>query len=415
MAEVKTTIGAGNTHDFDITIESVSGSDPYTVTCDDTTGAVVGDALFDTADGGPPQKSLIQSVDSGTQLTVTASNPSTAGSAQAEIKRYYDGSSPLTDWNAGLSAGIYSASSDAVGEVWNDAIIDDKFSLNGGSSLNSVTLTVAASERHDGTDASGARIVSTSTGPVIDITQAGFAYVIEWLEISQNFSPTSAQNYGIRTGQDDDPVIQNCLIYGIVGSTHNARQAIGIGIGGSRALPEITNCMVFNNGGGTSDASGGIGIYLFSASAAVGVLNCTVHNNVDVGVYGGVGIKAAGSNLVARNCICTDNANGDFDGTFGTEDYNLSSDDTAVGTDLDNQVSGDLFEDNSAPNLHLKTGSNAQGEGTDLGTAANIDIDGNDRQVTTYDPWDIGAHELQESPAAAGGTKGTLALTGVGV
>jgi len=403
MATVKTTIGMGDTHEFDIDIQSVSGSGPYVVTCDDTTGAVPGDALYD--EGGPPVKSLILSVDSSTQLTTTG-NPSTDGYAQAVVSRYYDGTSPLTDWDVGLdSGGLYSDYDDAVGEIWNDATIDDKLSLNGGSgysALNSVTLTVASGERHDGTDGSGARIVSTASGPVIDIARTGFAYKIEWLEITQSgFDPSSTQNYGIKFGQDDDPVISNVLIYGLVGSTNSGRTAIGIGKGGSRALPQVTNCMVFSNGGGTSDAAGGIGISFNAHNGAKGVLNCTVHDNHAVGAYGGLGIQA--TNLDVRNCISTDNDNGDFSGTYDTKDYDLSSDTTADGANsLVSKASGDQYVSNSGSyDLHLKSGADAIDVGVDLvdsPSGIGIDIDSFDRNAdSSNDPWDIGSHELQAS------------------
>ena len=397
MATITTTIGAGDTHDSDINIASSSGSGPYSVTVDSTSGAVLGDALWD--EGGPPSKHLILAVVNSTTLT-TLTNPSAEGFATAEIKRFYNGSTPITDWEAGLdSSSIYSSSDAAVGNCYSDAGFDEKVSLNGGGtiSLASATLSVASGERHDGTSGSGATINSTSAGAILDIARTGFAYKIEWLEITQSgFSPGSVQNFGIKFEQDDDPVIRNMLIYGVVGATHTGRPAIGIGTGGSRALPEITNCMIFNNGGGTSTASGGIGINANAASAAVGILNCTVHDNLAVGSYGGIGLKAVGSNLDARNCISTDNDNNDYDGTFGTEDYNLSSDATAVGTDLDSKSSADQFVSNSSYDLHLKSGADAIDAGTDLGTAANVDIDGFDRHaVAIHDPWDCGCHELQ--------------------
>ncbi len=396
MATITTTIGAGSTHDSDINIISSSGSGPYLVTVDDSSGVSVGDALWD--EGGPPTKNLILSVVDGTTLT-TAHNPSSEGYAQAEVKRYYSGSTPLTDWEAGLDSSIYSEYDNAVGVVYNDADIDDSISLNGGGgvTLTSVKLTVASDERHDGTSNSGARINYTSAGAVIDIARTGFAYEIEWLEITQsNFSPSSTQNFGIKFGQDDDPVIQNCLVYGIVGSTHNGRQAIGIGTGGSRALPQIINSMIFDIGGGTSDASGGIGIKMNAHNAAVGALNCTIHDCADVGAYGGIGVDA--TNLDVRNCISTDNANDDFDGTYDSKDYNLSSDTTADGANsLVSKSSSNQYVSNSGSyDLHLKSGADAIDAGTDLvatPSGVEIDIDGRDRNVQD-DTWDIGADEF---------------------
>ena len=402
MATITTTIGYGTAHEPSIDIITYTGSGPYTVTVDSTADCQVGDKLWD--EGGPPTYHHILSIVDGTTLT-TKTQPSYEGYATAKVRRFYRGSTPLQDWNDDLDTGsLYDDYDSAIGVIYNDAVFDEKLSLDGGGGtlLASVKLTVAEDARHDGTPGQGARIVSTASGPVIDIARSGFAYQIEWLEITQSgISPSSTQNFGIKFGQDEDPIIRNVLIYGIVGSTNSGRQALGFGSGGSRALPQIINSMIFDIGGGTSDASGGIGIKMNAHNAAVGALNCTIHDCADVGAYGGIGVDA--TNLDVRNCISTDNANGDFDGTYDTKDYDLSSDTTADGANsLVSEASGDQFVSNSSSpgyNLLLKAGAGAEGAGVDLAdspTGIGIDITGFDRHGDdSNDPWDIGCNELQ--------------------
>jgi hypothetical protein len=85
--------------------------------------------------------------------------------------------------------------------------------------------------------------------------------------------------------------------------------------------------------------------------------------------------------------------------------YNCSSDGTAddptniqTGAVVD-KVFANNFE--SSSNLHLKSGADCIDNGTDLGTEANIDIDGRDRD-SEGDTWDIGADEYVSVSTAIG-------------
>ena len=80
--------------------------------------------------------------------------------------------STITAWEADLdNTGIYTSGDDAVGECYNDTAFDEDATINGGNTvgLNSVTLTVADGERHDGTEGTGARLVysGSSTGNIL--------------------------------------------------------------------------------------------------------------------------------------------------------------------------------------------------------------------------------------------------------
>ena len=91
-----------------------------------------------------------------------------------------------TLWEADLdNAGIYTAADDARGDVYNDAVINDAFTINGGGGigLTSRKLTVPSSERHDGTENTGSRIeYNGGAGGTLCLVAIGNT-TVEWLEI----------------------------------------------------------------------------------------------------------------------------------------------------------------------------------------------------------------------------------------
>ena len=421
MATITTTIGAGDTHDSNINIVSTSGSGPYLVTVDDSSGASVGDALYDEAPW-TPGKHLILAVVDGTTLSC-ATDPSDEGEQVAKVKRYYSGSTPLTDWEGDLDSSIYSEYDAAVGVVYKDAPLDEAVTINGGSGvgLTSITLTVAEGERHNGTEGTGATIKRTGTGDVL-VCSSSVTTNVEWLEIDGN-------------GNSDSELIRctsaiNRLSQLIIHDS-NGTSANGIEIANVNA--NIMNCFVYDI---TCTATGsarcaGLDVIAGGSARTYNILNNTVHdiiNNSGSGDAFCIGVSDSGGNKDLKNNIATD-PSGTSSGTiqcYSDSSYtsvdstnNLASDTSASGTySLDSIVSGNQYVSNSAPyDLHLKSGADADGAGTDLAASPSgveIDIDGFSRHAdSSYDPWDCGAHELQT--AAASGTKGTLALIGVGV
>ena len=404
MATITTTIGAGDTHDSNINIASSSGSGPYLVTVDSTSGAVLGDALWD--EGGPPSKHLILSIVDGTTLT-TATNPSAEGMATAEVKRYYSGSTPLTDWEAGLDASIYSEFDNASGVVYNDGLLDETVTINGGSGvgLTDITLTVAEGERHDGTEGTGATIKRTGTGDVL-VCSSSVTTNIEWLEIDGN-------------GNSDSELVRcttaiNRLSQLIIHDS-NGTSANGIEIANVNA--NIMNCFVYDI---TCTATGsarcaGLDVIAGGSARTYNILNNTVQditNNSGSGDAFCIGVSDSGGNKDLKNNIATD-PSGTSSGTiqcYSDSSYtsvdstnNLASDTSASGTDaLDSKTSGNQYASNAAPyDLHLKAGADAIDAGTDLAASPSgveIDIDGFSRHAdSSYDPWDCGAHELQSA------------------
>lgn len=382
---------------------------------DSTANAVAGDALWDEVDYGPPVKHLILEIIDGTTLSCKTP-PSAEGAQQAKIKRYYNGSTPITDWEADLDdTGLYTSGDDAVGECWNDAVFDEAVTINDGGTvtLNSIKLTVASGERHDGTDGSGARIVMSASGSPIIQYNVDITGEVEWLEIDGNHVNGTQIGFGADGTHSSVLSVRQLLIQGCESGAATVK---GLSVQRTTNAHDIVIWDLLNTRNTGSGSGICRGIDNSSSGRTARFQNITLH---DITKDNGSAAAQCVENVDAtsntyQNIIATD-PGGTTSGSkvcfavtspaSSTEDHNLASDATANGTDsLDSKASSDQFVSNSAPyDLHLKTGADAKDAGTDLGTAPSgveTDIDGFDRNAdATYDPWDMGAHELQ---AAAG-------------
>lgn len=423
MATVTTSIGMGTTHDSTaLTISSVSGAGPYTVTMNsgETANFDVGDALWD--EHATPRKYLVTGI-SGDDLTVrdtesVGSAPDNSGTSSAAAKRYYNGSTPLADWEADLDdTGLYASADDAVGEMWNDAAYTERITYNGGATvgLSSITLTVPSSERHDGTNASGSRIeiASSTNNPITASTSVDFH--LSWLEVDCNgfgtgtYKPVNIFNPATAT-------VKNCIIH----DTSSSGERWGIEVNTITTLVVITNNIIYDIT--KSTGSGGAhayGVFLNISSwtsKTAHICNNTIHNTTNLGSGSGncegIHIDVDDTAITIKNNIVTDtNGNNsatkvDFDATISTAatGTNLSSDTSAPGSgSLVSKTAANQFVSTTggSEDFHLKTGADAIDAGTDLVTTPSgveIDIDGRDRNAEA-DTWDIGADEL----VAAGG------------
>ena len=313
--------------------------------------------------------------------------------------------SSIALWESDLdNAGVYSIGDDAIGTLYNDSLFDEHILLNGGN-LNSITLTVASGERHDGTAGTGARIAPT-TGSSSSIFHAehGIANItLEWFEINGDNTDDGVglfvSNYGGATA-----ILQQLLVHGIYDSVYLSGNTNGIYV--YRGAVNVLNCIVYDIEVGVEGVRG---LEIGLISNTCNVCNCTVYN---------VFSNASGSftssavcyflNDIAtnsyRNLIGMD-ADADFPADFfpsgfsdATVSNNMSSDATASGTgSLTSKVAASQFVSTGtgSEDLHLKDGADAIDAGTDLGTTptgVNIDINGRDRDAQG-DTWDIGAHE----------------------
>ncbi|MEM8973619.1 MAG: hypothetical protein AAGD43_16290 [Pseudomonadota bacterium] len=332
--------------------------------------------------------------------------------------------STITLWEADLdNVAEYSSGDDAVGECYNDSVFDESVTINGGNTvgLNSITLTAASGERHDGTAGTGARVVRTSNGLFVTISGANsIDYEISWLEFDANGNECS-----IATRAAANNTVANIVLHGWDGTDNSAELLVAQGSVNSN----YTNCIIYDLTQGFSGASGAACLMRQSFDG-INVYNCTLHDVSDAsGNATACLILSDRSDENCRNVICTGATNTgsgsatDFSPaspTNATMDYNMSSDTSASGANSITSVTvADQYVStvSGSEDLHLKTGSDAIGAGVDLGTSptnVNIDINGRDRDAEG-DTWDIGAHQFV---AGGGGAltldadHGTFTLTG---
>ncbi len=310
--------------------------------------------------------------------------------------------SEITLWEADDGGGDGAGNDDCTGSAYNDTVFDETFTIN--FNANSIVLTVPSAERHDGTQGTGARIVRTSSGSIITVSEN--PVTIEWLEIDGN-GQTLNNILFFNFGDGTTNFAKNLIVHDATagGACH--------GIEGRPAIS--TNCIVYNL---NSSSGGAMGIGRPAAtSGIVEIYNCTIHNITGSTTSDGIKFHDA-STKKARNCISTD-AIGGTDQSYNpsspsnaTMDHNLASDTTASGTgSLNSKSAANQFVSTTggSEDLHLKLGADAIDVGVDLGTIptdVNISIptpgfaDGYDRDV---DPdgraatWDMGADEFDSS------------------
>lgn len=313
--------------------------------------------------------------------------------------------SEINLWEADLDdTGIYSSGDDAVGECYADSDFTNEESLviNGGTTvgLNSVKLTVAAGERHNGTADTGVRLLYSSSGN-LDVDRNDC--VVEWLDIDGNDNVTGG--FGILDCQSQTGIrFARNLLHG---STSGAMP----GILASGATVDIVNSIIFHLTSNHTGSNNADGVAAFGTPTWA-CYNVTIHdiiNNNGSGRATCFWMASGTGTKTAKNCIGTDPSGSTsgtkecFTTTGATEDYNLSSDATAAGANsLTNKSSSDQFISTvvDSENLLLKPGADAIDAGQDLGTTptdVNIDITNYDRDAEAV-TWDMGSHEFREAP-----------------
>ena len=412
MAEVITTIGLRAVEN--VTIDSVSGSDPYTVTLSSATSSTDnGDSLQD--EHTTPRSYLITAGAGTDTLTVKdstgAGSPDDSGTSQATTTRYY---SIVSGWDTGMVVGdLYAGTGDApTGHIMNDgAIVEDNLDIKS-TVVGAITLTVPVGERHDGSPGTGGRIEANSSATYIlrvDSHWSNNIAEVSWIELDAN---GELVNHGIdqKRNRATPPEFQHLLIYD--GGTRWGGGGI-YQTSGSGGSIRATRCMVWNwVNTYDSDPAGndlfGISTSNANSSRPGEIHNCTVylisHAHASRTGYGISTLDHA--NKSVKNSIAI-GADVDFDlDSPGSADYdyNCSSDTTTSGTNsLASETAANNFISTSPPvDLHLKAGSNCIGEGYDLGTTpANIQYDIDNYDVSSDAAWDIGADQVVAAFKAA--------------
>ena len=331
--------------------------------------------------------------------------------------------STITAWDADLdNTLVYISGDDAVGECYNDSTFDESLVIDGGITigLTSVTLTAATSERHDGTAGTGVQW-SWTGGNLATLCQLGLTTdsvvrVIEYIDFNGN-----NQNI-LRLVYHGNPNAGSCTTrYSIM------RQLVGVNYSTPVTLAIVSNRNnYFHNNilyncdtTASSNYRSAVGLASNGAVGSQEIYNCTIHNIASQStsdIYGAYGYQShsdATGEILKNTIITSVNGNSprsacfDFQSgasqppSYAVYSHNISSDSSATGTgSLTNKAAVDQFVSIVAgsEDLHLKSGSDAIGAGTDLGTTPNgvqYDIDGRDRDAEG-DTWSIGADQFVE-------------------
>ena len=290
--------------------------------------------------------------------------------------------STITAWESARQGVIANRKRSEAGECFADSDFNETINIDGwtGDVSHHIILTVAPGERHNGTSTGGGVVIDRggATGTVLQNNES--FTIIEWLRITNwTGSETGFSCTGWKVSGAIN-VIRNNIIHNENVST-GVQKAIILGDFNNYASYYVMNNIIYSMTGGGVEQVSQYPLYSY-------YWNNTVWNVNRSGSTYYHGLSAVSScTSEAKNNISMDTGGttDDFNG-FDTQAYNLSSDATATGTgSLINKDSADQFvsETTNSEDLHLKSGADAIGVGTDLGTTqgVNIDIDGYDRNA----------------------------------
>ena len=344
--------------------------------------------------------------------------------------------STIVAWEADLSdASIYSNNDDAVGVMYADSTFTDAtVTIDGGTSiggssgqdLDSITLTVVAADRHDGTAESGALLKPTGasghTNGIIRIEQDNIT--IEWLDMSlDSLDSTNTNRAIVIASNGDNTIIRNMLIHDKGGNPGS--DAVG-GITSSFGGAADDNRSIFNNIiysliETDTDSSSAINMRAFEGNLYIynntiyllksngpskdavgmrfgntGTTVAYVKNNIVAGLDGADKNYAYWQDDNASTLNSANNLSDDTtDAVADAEDFAQSANDSSALTGKTLAQIDFVSTTVGAEDLHISQSSVCIGAGVDLGTTngVEIDINGRDRDATG-DTWDIGAHEF---------------------
>ena len=340
--------------------------------------------------------------------------------------------STVVAWETGLNnSNFYSANDDLVGWMHSDSdFTEENVIFNYTSTTyDSIRLTVNEDDRQHGIEGQTGKVVNkpnadpgNSDKSIYDISISNFT--IEWIEI--DMSSSSSTGICVQTGTSNtqtkiNAVIQHMLIHSW-GTNQTTDPMHGILLrGGSGGYHHIFNCILYDFQ--ESDDH----VTAFNMNQSRATVKCYNNTSYDMTVTGSTSKYATGflwgtnGTINIKNCIAIDSENTagggtaaysiDFRRTGGSTDcdFCLSSDSTAntVGTNAQtSKTAANTFE-TPGSDMRIKSTSDAAGNGTDLGTEANIDISEFDRNGVDVS-WDIGAYQVTRTASSA--TAGAMFL-----
>jgi hypothetical protein len=308
---------------------------------------------------------------------------------------------------------VFTAGDDAVLELYDDSdFTESNINLTGGSTLglNSVRVTSAPGNGHNGTMNSGVRFVSGSVNPIIK----GLPSVnttVDWIEFNGNANSNTVFDFA---GGNADFTIRRCLVHSTSIGAGTAKYGISCGILTTGYKFQAIRNFVFNirrtAGTGNAQVIGIRDVITVLSSKTINKSNNTVWNVLSTTTFSnvtyGINQTTSGSeNICKNNLVGGVSSSGTADAfdyaTFGDTtnvSNNGSEDSTAPGSSSLTTVTSADFVSTvlGSENLHLASGSAVGvGAGVDLGTTPpgiEIDIDGYDVDAGG-NPWDMGAHQ----------------------
>lgn len=311
--------------------------------------------------------------------------------------------SSIGAWETAEDGDLVSLDEIHTGEVFNDSGAYNEVVVINGSTTDAtrfMRLRNAAGEKHDGTEATGARIRSTTFGAKQISIQDDFTQVIG-LEFDCRGATGSAQNC-VNINNAKGVLVDKCIGYDATGT---AVDFVGAGTGDDKNI--VQNSFFWDGAGD-----------------GCRMRNHSIIHNATFNNFSSEGIIAyfTGTGIVVQNGIAMNNGgSGDFDeqggsGNFINFNNNMSEDGTATthggSGNLANKTYADQFVSVTvgSEDFHLKTGADAIDAGKDLsGNGVTDDIDGDSRpQGSDYD---IGGDELFVDVAGVGKLVNAIPLT----
>ena len=335
--------------------------------------------------------------------------------------------STITAWEADLDNDTpYDAGDAAVGECYDDSDFDMQgdFTLNGGCTLglDSVRLSVAAGERHDGSAGTGVRVYTSTTTAyrfylvAISEDTAPYALTMEWLELDGSDEGVANEliNSNSQTaGNSAVPLVRNCII-------HNAEKRW---LNSTSYDTRLQNNIFYACG---TSGAGTIGIYIRGYKNNSGMYNCTLHGLISTTSSGSAYARALQwiynygqtrlhSNLITGTDLPNSSSTAVYDYYSTREPFsnttrysrNASEDETTITLMLEGTagsaacvtgvVPANVYVSTTLGSEDLRIKDNSEGiigGAIDAGTSwdLNIDIEGFDRDDA--DAWDIGADQF---------------------
>ena len=307
-----------------------------------------------------------------------------------------------TLWEAALGGAAGGAGNAAIGWAYDDSDFDEILQITDGTP-DSILLSVAEGERHDGTAGSGVRQLD-STRCTWQITVDA---TIRWFEIDMNgqdFESTKGRVF-IDPVSPNVGTLDKCII-------HDGVDTATLKVFRIQDPGRLLNTIIYDHLCTDTGADNCWGVQISSTLADVAeLINCTidriVSNNGSGNCYG-ISVDDDNANKNIKNTSVTGTggttSGGKADYQYAgivnsTIDYNLSSDGSLPDAlhNVQNKTAANLYVSNAngTEDYHLKAGADCIGAGTDLGqtpSGIEFDIDNFDRHTEAV-VWDIGADQ----------------------